>query len=191
MGDLNQAGVPIAYGAMDNDTSETARAAHAEWRRVRDEFFKHHYASPLPEETMEVFERIEYFPFNPDMVFETTLQPLATDAVEILSSTGSRSAYPAAGEVTISFPDGEKLLIVLQGEEDEVFIPFSDATCGVDSYGGGRYVSPIAGPEGKLVVDFNRTINPYCVYDPDFSCPLPPAQNRLTMRIEAGEKDFC
>ena len=188
---MGRARVPIACGAMDNYTSDAERVAWAEWCRARDEFFKHHYASPLPEETMDTFERIEYFPFNPDMIFETTMQPLATDEVEILSSTGSRSAYRAAGEVTLSFPGGEKSLVVLQGEEDDVFIPFSDATCGVESYGGGRYVSPIAGQGGTLVVEFNRTINPYCVYDPDFSCPLPPAQNRLPMRIEAGEKDFC
>lgn len=139
---------------------------------------------------MAGFASMDCYEFDPRMVFEAKLQPGRDEEVEIVASTGSRSAYRVAGTVAVPFPDEPRSLVVLRGEEDDMFIPFSDETCGIESYGGGRYVSPTPGPEGTLIIDFNRSINPYCAYDPEFSCPLPPAENRISMRIEAGEKDF-
>ena len=139
---------------------------------------------------MDEFESLDYFEFNPGMVFAATLQVHADAAIEIAASTGSTSKYRVAGEVLVPFPDEVRGLVALQGEEDEMFIPFSDLTCGRGSYGGGRYVSPILQPDGTLLVDFNRAINPYCAYDPEFSCPLPPPGNRVPLSVDAGEKDY-
>lgn len=139
---------------------------------------------------MEEFEALDYFDFDAGMVFEVTLQPEADQDMSILSSTGSRSSYGVAGRVAIPFPDGTRTLLALRGEDDDIFIPFGDDTCGTGSYGGGRYVNLESRDDGSLTVDFNRSFNPYCAYDPDFSCPLPPAQNQIEMRIEAGERDY-
>jgi len=74
-----------------------------------------------------------------------------------------------------------------------VFVPFRDATCGVESYGAGRYVldtvkgADLGGGEGALVLDFNFAYNPSCAWDDRWACPLTPPANRLTLRIEAGE----
>jgi uncharacterized protein (DUF1684 family) len=175
---------------MNPSRDTDARAAWGEWRRQRDQFFKHHYASPLPEEAMEEFEALDYFDFDAGMAFEVTLDPKVDEAISIVSSTGSRSSYAVAGHVVIALPDGTRSLLALRGEEDDIFIPFRDGTCGAGSYGGGRYVGLVSRAEGLLTVDFNRSINPYCAYDTDFSCPLPPAQNQIEMRIEAGERDY-
>jgi uncharacterized protein (DUF1684 family) len=175
---------------MRNSGYEQERAAWIEWRRERDRFFAHHYASPLPEERMGDFKSLEYFDFNPEMVFQSRLQPRSKETIEIVASTGSRTAYRVAGVVAVPFAVGTRDLVALQGEEDEMFIPFRDDTCGAGTYGGGRYVSPILLRDGTLRVDFNRAVNPYCAYDSDFSCPLPPAQNRLPFRVDAGERDY-
>lgn len=73
-----------------------------------------------------------------------------------------------------------------------LFLPFTDYTSGDGSYGGGRYIdieqSDIVGD--TLVIDFNKNYNPYCAYTTGYNCPIPPAYNDLTIRIEAGVKDF-
>ena len=75
-----------------------------------------------------------------------------------------------------------------------IFIPFRDATSGGESYGAGRYLWDSAkgadlGSSGdELVLDFNYAYHPSCVYDPRWSCPLAPAENRLTVPIRAGER---
>ncbi len=159
------------------------------WRVERDAFFGSHYASPLPDEVMETFAGLAYFGVDQTLVFEVALED-AGAGLEIASSTGGSSCYPVAGEVTVPFPEGAKTLIALRGEEDEIFIPFRDATSGAGSYGGGRYAPLELQQNGLFVVDFNRSINPYCAYDEDFSCPLPPAQNWIERSIEAGEKAY-
>jgi uncharacterized protein (DUF1684 family) len=82
--------------------------------------------------------------------------------------------------------------IVQKAYENYLFVPFRDYTSGDESFGGGRYidlqVSDIK--DNKLVIDFNRAYNPYCAYNPAYSCPVPPAENSLPLEIRAGEKTF-
>jgi hypothetical protein len=68
------------------------------------------------------------------------------------------------------------------------FLPFMDATSGDETYGAGRYLEIEPLPGGKLLVDFNMAYNPYCAYNEYWSCPIPPKENRLSVPIEAGEK---
>ena len=75
-----------------------------------------------------------------------------------------------------------------------VFLPFRDDTSGGEGYGGGRYLldtvkgADLGGSGGRLVVDFNYAYNPSCAYDPQWSCPLAPPANRLTVPIRTGER---
>jgi hypothetical protein len=79
-------------------------------------------------------------------------------------------------------------------EEDQgrsgpsLFIPFRDATSGSETYAAGRYLELTENTTGIYDLDFNRAYNPYCAYREDYSCPLPPAENTLTVAIRAGEK---
>lgn len=164
--------------------------AIATWRRERDLFFGEHYASPLSEEAMEDFAGLDYFAVDESLVFVAQFRPADLGKIAIDSSTGGSSDYRIAGVVEVPFADGTVSLIALRGEEGAAYIPFRDDTCGAGSYQGGRYLSIDVDEAGACVVDFNRTINPYCAYDPEFSCPLPPPQNWLSRPIAAGEKDF-
>ena len=67
-------------------------------------------------------------------------------------------------------------------------MPFLDATSGTETYGAGRYLDIYPEDDGTYALDFNLAYHPSCVYDPKFSCPLTPAENRLPDRIEAGER---
>jgi uncharacterized protein len=80
---------------------------------------------------------------------------------------------------------------ILEEGSDDLFIIFRDATSRDSTYPAGRYLyaSP-PGPDGKVILDFNKAYNPPCAFTPFATCPLPPLQNRLPVRVEAGEKKY-
>lgn len=72
-----------------------------------------------------------------------------------------------------------------------LFIPFTDGTSNRESYGGGRYLDLTEQDHDEYVLDFNLAYNPSCAYGKTtFSCPIPPLENHLRVRIEAGEKKW-
>jgi uncharacterized protein (DUF1684 family) len=77
--------------------------------------------------------------------------------------------------------------------KDYLFLPFTDATNGNATYGGGRYIdlSEADLRDGSVVIDFNKAYNPYCAYSEGYACPRPPDENRTEIAVEAGEKMFA
>ena len=74
--------------------------------------------------------------------------------------------------------------------EDYLFLPYTDLTSGDGSYGGGKYLD-LKTPEGNtIIIDFNKAYNPYCAYSHRYSCPVPPEENDLLVRIEAGVRVY-
>ncbi|QIE60557.1 DUF1684 domain-containing protein [Rasiella rasia] len=73
---------------------------------------------------------------------------------------------------------------------DYLFLPFTDLTSGDGSYGGGRFLDTYIPESTTMILDFNKAYNPYCAYSPNYSCPIPPKENDLMVRIEAGVKDY-
>ena len=71
------------------------------------------------------------------------------------------------------------------------WIVFADLTSGHETYAGGRFVYVPPARDGRTVLDFNKAYNPPCVFTPHSTCPLPPPQNRLPIRVEAGEKTYA
>ncbi len=73
-----------------------------------------------------------------------------------------------------------------------LFLPFTDATNGTTTYGGGRYIDLTTRDikNGSIVIDFNKAYNPYCAFASGYSCPKPPDENKIDLAIEAGEKSF-
>jgi uncharacterized protein (DUF1684 family) len=89
--------------------------------------------------------------------------------------------------------DGRDFRLEVTGEPDarQFFLVFGDETNGKDTYAGGRFLSVEApGAGGWIVIDFNRAYNPPCVFTPYATCPVPPEQNKLPIRVEAGEKMY-
>ncbi|HEY7215651.1 MAG TPA: DUF1684 domain-containing protein, partial [Thermoanaerobaculia bacterium] len=77
------------------------------------------------------------------------------------------------------------------GEDGSLFLVFGDQTNGKETYGAGRFLDTGAPKDGKVVVDFNTAYNPPCAFTAFATCPLPPAENKLPIRVEAGEKKFA
>ena len=166
------------------------------FRAEKDEFFKTNTGSPIPEEERDAFTGLPYYPVNVDLVFEgLTLQPYAGDEptnFEIPTSDNRLRPARRAGSLTFDH-DGQSLRLTayeLEGAHSDgrVFVPFLDATSGTETYGAGRYLDLEPDEDGTYALDFNLAYHPTCVYSPKFSCPLTPAENRLPVRIEAGER---
>jgi uncharacterized protein (DUF1684 family) len=140
------------------------------------------------------FKGMEYFPTDPKWRVEARLEPYQPPKqIPITDITGVTSNNPSPG--ALIFDIGGKTYrldpIIEEGSTD-YFIIFKDETSKDATYGAGRYLYASApGPDGKVIVDFNKAYNPPCVFTPYATCPLPPQQNKLPFRIEAGEKKYA
>ncbi len=164
-----------------------------EFRKLKDEFFREQFQSPLTKEQQKEFKGLSYYPENPALRFELPLERYdQPEPVKMQTSTGDVQDYFKIGQIRFKVDGQEAALQVYESEDNpgSYFIPFVDATAPAETYGAGRYLEPEELSDGQLLVDFNVSYNPYCAYNDRWSCPFPPPENRLKARIEAGEKKF-
>jgi uncharacterized protein len=98
-----------------------------------------------------------------------------------------RSTSPGTAVFTIEGKE-YRLTPVLEGDSPELFFIFGDQTNRTETYGAGRFLYAEPAKDGKVILDFNRAYNPPCAFSAFSTCPLPPKQNRLALRVDAGEK---
>jgi uncharacterized protein (DUF1684 family) len=166
-----------------------------EFRVSKDAFFRDHPRSPLTADQRSSFEGLGYFPEDDAFVITASLEVEGVDRderVAMPTTDGGQQVYHRAGVVRFDV-DGEPARVTLFASDamHELFLPFRDQTSGSESYGAGRYleVEPPE-PDGTVVLDFNYAYNPYCAYNPDWACPIPPGENWLGVEIRAGERTF-
>lgn len=165
------------------------------YRADKDEYFRSSPGSPVPAAERESFQGLPYFDVDEDLRFEgLTLQPYTgSEPASFQIPTSDNRLRDAVRAGTFEFELGgatQRLTgyTFAEGGSDSVFLPFLDATSGRETYGAGRYLDLEPDLDGTYTIDFNLAYHPSCVYDPRFSCPLTPAENRLPIRIEAGER---
>jgi len=140
------------------------------------------------------FKGIDYFPPDPKYRLEARFEPYNPPKhIPMPNVSGITTDEIAPGALVFTI-DGKEYRIdpILEQGEKDLFIIIKDATSGRDTYGAARYL--YASPpdaSGKTIVDFNKAYNPPCAFTPYATCPLPPPQNRLPIRIEAGEKKYA
>jgi uncharacterized protein len=163
-----------------------------QFRAQKDDFFQHDWQSPLTADQREGFIGLKYYPENPALRLTLPIEPHADrDIITMITSTGSAREYVKSGQFSFTINGESATLQVYQDPEAEYFfLPFVDATAPEETYGAGRYldIEPIG--NGEFLIDFNYAYNPYCAYNDKWSCPIPPQENRVKVRIEAGEKNF-
>ncbi|GAA4037338.1 DUF1684 domain-containing protein [Hymenobacter glaciei] len=159
--------------------------------------FRNPQESPLSAAERQAFTGLPFYPTDyryyveATLVRDSTSQPFAMP-----TSTARRPLYRKYGELRFVLDGQPQHLSVYQplellkrpGFEDYLMVPFTDSSNGHGSYGGGRYLDLRLPPVGARVMqlDFNRAYNPFCAYSSAYSCPVPPAENRLTVAIPAG-----
>ena len=139
------------------------------------------------------FTGLEYYPINPEWRIEARFFPYdepKTILVPSVIGTSSESLVP--GEIRFEVAGETHTLLPLSGGPDdpEWFYVFRDGTSGHGTYPSGRFLVTAAAADGKVILDFNQAYNPPCAFTPYATCPLPPRENWLTAKIEAGEKDY-
>ena len=160
------------------------------FRKNKDEFFQTDHHSPLTPEQKQNFTGLNYFPENADLDLAVEVERFDKgDMVKIQTNTGDVQTYERFGRFEFVL-EGEEASLTIYSNEYGFFLPFTDALAGETTYGAGRYLEPEELPDGLFKVDFNQAYNPYCAYNPNWSCPLTPFENRLKIPIQAGEKVF-
>ncbi|AWM34744.1 DUF1684 domain-containing protein [Hymenobacter nivis] len=163
-------------------------------RKAKNSAFRGGNESPLTAAQRPQFDSLKYF--APDKKYVVTAQyaPLARLAPVAMQMTDRRTEpYTPWGRATFDLNGQRQQLTLFRKTTDStLFVPFADASNGRETYGGGRYLDAAVPAEGAttIVLDFNRAYNPYCAYNNGYSCPVPPAENRLTAPVLAGEKTF-
>jgi uncharacterized protein (DUF1684 family) len=166
-----------------------------QFRAEKDAYFKTGGGSPIPEAEREAFTGLPYFPVDPSMRFEdralgpyTGTQP---SNFQIPTSDGRLRPAHRAGVLAFDLGGERRTLTAYTfegGDDLSLFVPFLDSTSGTETYGAGRYLDLDPVEDGSYTLDFNLAYHPSCAYDPKYSCPLTPAENRLPIRVEAGER---
>ena len=176
--------------SSDDPAVSRYTAGLLDFRRDKDEFFKESFDSPLEYEARKRFAGLDYYEPDPSLVFTVPVDPGDGKQVTIKTSDDRERTWRRAGYVIFDIKGHEVTLTVYDTGTPGYFLPFKDGTSGRDTYGAGRYLEFEANDDGTVTVDFNMAYNPYCVYSDGYSCPIPPADNWLTVEVEAGEKDY-
>lgn len=139
------------------------------------------------------FVGLAYWPGGPDWVVDARFVPhVPARTLPIANIVGTVEPTPNPGAVVFLRDGREVRLEALDDGAGGLFLVFADRTSGHGSYGAGRYLdAQAADARGRVRLDFNRAYNPPCAFTPFATCPLPPPENRLDLRVDAGEKAYA
>ncbi len=185
----------ISIGVSAQEQNTGFKIEVQTWQKEQNSEFEKPLESPLTKEGLSVFKGLDFYTIDSKFRVEANLERTPYEPVFGMPTTTDRlPEYKKYGVATFEI-DGKiyqlnvyqnQKAMNIEGYEDHLFIPYTDLTSGNSSYSGGKYID-LKIPEGKvLVIDFNKSYNPYCAYNHKYSCPIPPSENSLNTRIEAG-----
>ena len=135
--------------------------------------------------------------YNVSCSFEKIID---TTGFTMKTSANTLKHYFKYGRLNFKLSGADYYLFVYQSKDlmqteqykNYLFVPFTDASTGDESYGSGRYLEFYKQDiqNNTLMLDFNKAYNPYCTYSPGYKCPIPPKENYLSIAIKAGEMNF-
>ncbi len=181
----------ILLSACSTPPQEDYTSRIAAERERKDEMFRSGGEdSPVLPKDIDTFVPLSYFPIDESYAVPAQLEPAAQQVtLQMPTSTGKLRNTTRIGTLQFSLK-GQPLQLAafLEDGSRRLFVPFSDLTSGTETYQAGRYMNLDPTPTGIYVVDFNIAYHPYCYYNAEYDCPLPPPENRLKLPIRAGER---
>ncbi len=168
-------------------------------RNAKDLDFAKAESSPMTEELLKTFVRLNYY--FPDPAYKVKgvfVKDTVLRTFEMKTSTDRLPLYSTFGKIHFTIDSVACVLSAYQnvaladrpGYENYLFIPFRDLTSGEETYGAGRFLDFRFTGEGEVTLDFNLAYNPLCNYNHKYSCPIPPFENHLSVKIPVGEKTY-
>ena len=164
-------------------------------RTKNQEFMQKDMNSPFHKKGDIPFEELKYFDIDTayKMKAQLTLLPFP-EPYTMKMSDGTTQPYVKIAWAGFSLHGVPQKVLLLKMEkfmeENWLFLPFYDETSANSTYGGGRFLDVDYTGNTIVEIDFNFAYNPYCAYNPDYSCPIPPIENQITVKVEAGEKKY-
>lgn len=151
----------------------------------------------LSAQDFETFTQLDFFPIDTMYRIKARFVRTPNETINLfVTSTDRKQPMLKYGEAYFNL-NGEELRLNIyqtEGIGDEhinyLFVPFMDVTSGNETYGGGRYINTRAPKNNMLLIDFNKAFNPTCAYNYNYSCVIPPKENRLPIAIKAGIKNY-
>lgn len=148
----------------------------------------------LRTEGFRKFEKLDFFRAREKYVVEASFEPYETPetlTIPTVINTEIEMLVPGKLRFSMKGKEYELLPTLTTLEDEEYFIMFKDKTAGDSTYGGGRFMYVPRPVDGKVTLNFNRAYNPPCAYTDFATCPIPPEENQLEVRLEAGERKFA
>lgn len=161
--------------------------------------YKDKVHSPLTKKDRRKFKGHRFFAVDLNYRVNATIELTPkSDTFGMKTSTERKPLYRQYGVAHFSINGAKCSLNIYQnikysqieGYEKSLFLLFNDQTNGSESYGGGRYIDLEINDDNAMVIDFNKSYNPYCHYNSKYSCPIPPPENNLPVAINAGIKSY-
>jgi uncharacterized protein (DUF1684 family) len=191
--DVRNNGIPVTELKLKNDTQgETVlESGSLRWFIIKRGDKYGIRLRDLDSGTLKNFRGIETYPINSDWRFEAQLESYpAPKKVEIPNVLGQLDTADVAAALKFE-KDGILYRLDPLDAGKQYFILFADETSGSETYGSGRFLYvDKADSLGRIFIDFNKAYNPPCAFTKYATCPLPPKQNHLKLKITAGEKIF-
>jgi uncharacterized protein (DUF1684 family) len=182
----------LIVSACSPKPAEDYQGRIAAERARKDEMFRGGGGedSPILPKDVGTFLPLAYFPVDESYAVPAQLAPADEQVrLQMPTSTGKLRETTRIGTLEFTLKGQPmKLAAFLEDGSRRLFVPFSDLTSGTETYQAGRYMNLDPTPTGIYIVDFNVAYHPYCYYNPEYDCPLPPKENRLTQPIRAGER---
>lgn len=188
-------GLAIMYTLTATDNEDVYVENIQKERDRQYKFLRFNIESPLEEEQRKELKELEYYPIDINYRVRAKMVPVEDrKMIELPMTDGSVEKYLKHSFAEFELNGQKHRLLLLQAAKESdkrvFFLAFADGTSGEETYGGGRYINLRQDGKNSITIDFNLTYNPYCAYNPDFACPLPPKENILEIPIRAGEKDY-
>ncbi|WP_186758444.1 DUF1684 domain-containing protein [Echinicola salinicaeni] len=185
----------VVYMFAGGDSERIYQEKISQERERQFKFLKFNEESPLSNEQKSKLDSLNCFPIDEMFKVRARLIPLQNkQTLEIAMSDGSQELYTKHSIAEFELEGSTHRLLLLQSKDEidgkNFFLTFADATSGESTYGGGRYLNLRQDGMNSITIDFNLAYNPYCAYNPDFACPIPPKENILQIPINAGEKNY-
>lgn len=178
--------------ATNHAPSHDAVRATLAHRAAKDEFMRSSPHSPIAPAEREGFVGLFYFPIDPGLRLGrlrlARYSGGGPERLAIPTSDGSSREARRAGEFRFEIGGQGLRLTVYDLGGRSLFVPFRDATSGLETYGAGRYLDLEPDSDGTYTLDFNLAYSPFCAHSPNYSCPLTPEENCLAVPIAAGER---
>ncbi|MBN7811313.1 DUF1684 domain-containing protein [Algoriphagus sp. H41] len=185
----------VGYMFTAGETPEDYIEKIEKERERQFKFIRFNIDSPLTEEQKAKFTSLTFYDIDPAYRVKARLLPIEEKKVrEVPLTDGSVQRYIEHSYAEFELGGKTNRLLLLQAMDEvdkrNFFLAFADETSARETYGGGRYLNVRQDGKNSITLDFNLAYNPYCAYNPDYACPIPPKENLLEIALPVGEKNY-